>query len=111
MIFSNPTERDQLHQQLGTTNERVQMLEQLMARQAGDWEPDAREWQRLQRHKRDLAEWLVDEATNENGIIVEPQVDAALGGEPFVPCTITTIVNGKRYRLTLVSTCYDVKEI
>ena len=111
MNFSTPTERDQLYQQLGATNERAQQLEQLVAKQSEASESDAREWQRLQRHKRDLAEWLVDEATNENGTIIEPQIDAALGGEPFVPCTITTIVNGKQYCLTLVSTCYNVKEI
>ncbi len=111
MGFSTSTERDQLYQRLGEIRERVQQLSELMARQCEVWESDAREWQRLQRHKHDLAEWLVDEATNDNGTIVEPRVDAALGGEPFVPCTIRTIVNGKRYCLTLVSTCYDVKEI
>ncbi len=111
MAFSTSNERDQLYQKLGEIRERVRQLGQLTARQAEVWESDAREWLRLQRHKRDLAEWLVDEATNDNGTIVEPRIDAALGGEPFVPCTITTIVNGKRYRLTLVSTCYDVKEI
>ncbi len=110
MIFSTSTERDQLHQKLGEISERVQQLGQLIAKQSELCESDSREWQRLQRHKRDLAEWLVDEATNENGKIVEPRIDAALGGEHFVPGTITTIVNGKQYCLTLVSTCYDVKE-
>ncbi len=111
MNFSSPTERDQLRQQLGATDARVQLLEQLVAKQSDNWEPDAREWQRLQRHRRDLAQWLVDEATNDEGTIIEPSIDAALGGEPFVPGTITTIVNGRRYCLTLVSTCYDVKEV
>ncbi|MEI8018051.1 MAG: hypothetical protein WCH39_07600 [Schlesneria sp.] len=111
MNFLTPTERDQLHQELGEMSEHVQQLGQQMAKQSEAWESDSREWQRLQRHKRDLAEWLVDEATNDHGTIVEPRIDAALGGEPFVPGSITTVVNGKQYCLTLVSTCYDVKEI
>ena len=104
MNFSTSNERDQLHQKLGEISERVQQLSRLIAGQTEAWERDANEWQRLQRHKRDLTEWLVDEATNENGTIVKPRIDAALGGESFVPCTITTIVNGQQYRLTLVST-------
>jgi hypothetical protein len=111
MNFSTSNERDRLYQKLGEIRERVQQLGQLMARQSEAWESDAKEWLRLQRHKQDLAEWLVDEATNDSGTIVDPRIDAALGGETFVPCTIRTIVNGKRYCLTLVSTCYDVKEI
>lgn len=111
MDFPTSTGRDQLHQELGAIRERVYQSGKQMAKQSDAMESDAREWLRLQRHKRDLAEWLVDEATNDNGTIIEPRIDAALGGELFVPCTIRTIVNGKRYCLTLVSTCYDVKEI
>ena len=111
MDHLKPTERDLLHQQLGQTNERTQQLEKLATGQSEAWESDACEWQRLQRHRRDLAEWLVDEATNQNGTIIKGRIDAALGGEQFVPGTITTIVNGTRYCMTLVSTCYDVKEI
>ena len=111
MILFFQTEQDQLRQQLGATAEQVQQLEKLSTTQSENWESDAREWQRLQRHRQDLAEWLVDEATNEDGEITEPRIDAALGGEAFVPCTTTTIVNGQKYSLTLVSTCYDVKEI
>lgn len=106
-----PLERDRLQHQLGERDERVRHLERQVAKQSAQWELDAREWQRLQRHRHDLAEWLVDAATNEYGQLMKPQIDAGLGGELFVPCTFTVAANGKQYQLALVSTCYEVREI
>ena len=104
-------ERDRLHKQLGERDERLRQLEQQLARQSETWESDARDWQRLQRHRRDLAEWLIDAATNEYGRITKPNIDAGLGGELFIPCTFSDIANGKRYQLALVSTEYSVQEV
>lgn len=69
------------------------------------------QWKRLERHRLDIGEWLVDSATNENGRVVKAEVDAALGGELYVPCMFTVRANGRQYQLELVSTHFEVTEI
>ena len=98
-----------LNQSVGALRQHIEQLEaELSAALA--FEADAMAFRRMQRHQRDLAEWLVDEATNSYGTITKPVVDAALGGEDFVPCTMTRIVNGQKYQMKLVSTEYEIVE-
>lgn len=104
-------EFDSLMRQFGASQERVRRLQQQLARQAESQEAAAREWLRLRRHQIDLAEWLIDQGTNDSGAIVRPVVDAGLGSETYVPCSITATVNDKRYRIDLVSTAYLIQEI
>ena len=103
-------DRDELQQLLGACRERILQLDRLVIEQKMEWESDATEWRRQQRHRRDLAEWLIDGATNEHGRLVKSQIDAGLGGESFVPCSFAFTANGRRYRLELVSTIYEIKE-
>ena len=105
------TDRDSLQRLLGAQSERIRLLEQELAEQHRQHNTDAREWQRLKRHQRDLAEWLVDQATNSTGIIVASSINAALKGEAFVPCSFDTFQNNRRYRLDLCSTEYSIREI
>ena len=102
---------DQLQQMLGARDQRIRALERQLASSANIQQSDAREWQRLQMHRQDLGEWLVDFATNDSGIVVKPILDAGLGGELFVPCSFDAFQNERRYRLELRSTEYKVSEI
>lgn len=102
-------EWDELQQQLGAQQQQIVELQQKLSDHRQRFEPDAREWQRLLRHRSELAEWLIENATNEHGRLVEPRIDAALGGEAFVPCSFTGFGRDKRYRLELVSTVYEIK--
>ncbi len=111
MNQEHPQERDLLQQQLGARDERLRQLEQRAIDQHSRWESDATEWQLLQRHRNDLAEWLIDSATNEAGKLIKTVVEAGLGGEAFVPCSFTATTNGRRYRLDLASTEYEIKEV
>lgn len=111
MSSANSNERDRQFQQAGANEHRFQQLERQVAQQRTDWELDAREWKRLQGHQRDLAEWLIDNATNDEGRLTKPRIDAALGGEAFVPCSFTFIAKGRKYHLALVSTVYEVQEM
>ena len=102
---------DQLQQMLGARDQRIRDLERQLASSANIQQSDAREWQRLQIHRRDLGEWLVDFATNDLGFVMKPILDAGLGGELFVPCSFDAFQNNRRYRLELRSTEYKVSEI
>ena len=104
-------ERDLLVQQLGACEERARQLERTVTEQQRQWELAARSWRRLQIHHKDLAEWLVDIATDESQRIIHQIIDAALSGELFVPCSFTASVNGRHYRINLVSTRYEICEI
>ena len=110
MVTENELERDQWHQLLGAQKERLRQLEQLTADQRERWEADATEWQTLQRHRRDLAEWLIENALDEQGQLIRPNIDAGLGGEQFIPCAITVTSKGLRYHISLFSTTYEVRE-
>ena len=105
------TERVLLLNRLGANEERIRQLERIVANQQQKWESDAREWLRLQNHRQELAEWLVDAATDGAKRLVIPLIDARLGGELFVPCSFAASINDKRYRLDLVSTQYEVREV
>jgi hypothetical protein len=67
----------------------------------------------IERHSNDIAEWLVDQATDSRGRLKSEsvEVDAALGGEDFIPCTMTKIINGRKYRMELFSTAYKIEEV
>jgi|GEM_PF-2720302 len=109
MDASNVMDRDQLMQLLGAQEERIHRLELQIERQQQTWEPAFQEWQRLNRDRRELAEWLVDQATNESGKVIHPLVDAALDGDTFVPCSFGWSASGCEYRLSLSSTEYCVE--
>jgi hypothetical protein len=111
MKSDNQTDRDVLQRQLGARDERVRVLESELANRINQYKADALEWQSLQQHRRDLADWVVDGATDEIGIVVKQIIDARLGGEPFVPCSFSTSANGRNYRIDLVSTKYEVREV
>lgn len=68
-------------------------------------------WRRLQRRRRELAEWLIDQLTDASGRLTRSPVDACLGGDDFVPCSFSFTSNGRRFRLDLVSTAYRVVEV
>jgi hypothetical protein len=101
-------ERELLLRQLGASEERVRRLERTLAELKTACERDAREWQRLLRHRIELADWLVDMATDASGRIVKTTLEAGLRGESFVPCSFHADVNGKRYRFELVTTQYEI---
>ena len=107
MSFS---ERSRLQQELGASDEQIRHLQQQLVRQRADCEASANEWRRFLRYQSDLGEWLIDAATNEEGKVVTPRIDAALGGETCVPCSFTMAFKGKQYQLDLVSTSYEVRE-
>lgn len=109
MDTSDVVDRDQLMQLLGAQEERIHRLELQLERQQQAWEPAFREWQRLIRDRRDLAEWLIDQATNETGQVIQPVIDAALCGDPFVPCSFRWSSSGHEYHLKLSSTEYFVE--
>jgi hypothetical protein len=110
MNLQNSHEYDQIQQQLGSIAERIRELEQQVTQQRIAWEADAREWRRLERDRSELGDWLVEEATNERGRVVKREINAALGGETYIPCTFNVAADGKRYRLALISTHYEVQE-
>ena len=64
------------------------------------------EMRRLTKWSEDLAAWVVESSTDESGQITKHEIDAALGGETWVPGWMAH--NGKR--MTLVSTVYRVED-
>ena len=100
--------RDADNRHIGHLNETVRKLEAEVAKlTCNDYHAD--QYKKLCQHRIDLAEWLVDQATS-NGKQTKFTVDAALGGEDFIPNSFTRIVNGKKYAFELVSTVYSIKE-
>lgn len=71
----------------------------------------ARHWRRLEHRRHDLAIWLIDEATNSAGLLIEDPVDAALIGDDFVPCSFSFDFQGRRYRISLAQTLYTITEV
>ena len=65
------------------------------------------EMRRLTKWSEDLAVWVVESSTDESGQIIKHEIDAALGGESWVPGWM--IHDGKR--ITLVSTVYRVEDV
>ena len=65
------------------------------------------EMRRLMKWSEDLATWVVESSTDESGQIIKHEIDAALGGETWVPGWM--VHNGKR--ITLVSTVYRVEDV
>ena len=65
------------------------------------------EMRRLMKWSEDLATWVVESSTDESGQIIKHEIDAALGGETWVPGWM--VHNGKR--MTLVSTVYRVEDV
>ena len=65
------------------------------------------EMRRLTKWSEDLAAWVVESSTDESGQIIKHEIDAALGGETWVPGWM--VHNGKR--MTLASTVYRVEDV
>ena len=65
------------------------------------------EMRRLTKWSEDLAAWVVESSTDESGQINRHEIDAALGGETWVPGWM--VHNGKR--MTLASTVYRVEDV
>lgn len=70
-----------------------------------------RAWKDLLLQRRQLGEWLIDQATDVSGNLTEIPIDACLGGDDFVPCSFRAMSNGRRFQIDLVSTAYTVVEI
>lgn len=102
--------RDDLNRLLGAREEQLLSLKkQLISAESS--KSNAQEWTRLQSHQRDLADWLVDQATDADGHVVISIIDAELGGEDFVPGCFRACIQGRRYQFDLVSTCYMIQEL
>lgn len=65
------------------------------------------EMRRLTKWSEDLAAWVVESSTDAGGQIIKHEIDAALGGETWVPGWM--VHNGKR--MTLASTVYRVEDV
>ena len=104
-------ECDRLQQMLGARNERIRQLERELVEQRRHSQESAREWVRLIDYQKELADWLIESTTNEGGMVVRHRMDAGLAGELFIPCAFFKESNGRRYRLELVSTEYEIKEV
>jgi len=100
--------RDADNRYIGHLQETIRQIEAKLS-QAEQGEYHAKQYRLCLKHRDDLGEWLVDQATT-NGKQTKFTVDAALGGEDFIPNSFTRIVNGKKYAFELVSTVYSVKE-
>ncbi|HEY0984084.1 hypothetical protein [Schlesneria sp.] len=111
MSALDSSERDLHFQTTGEMEHRCQQLERQVAKQRADWELGAREWKRLQRYQQELADWLVDNAANDDGRLIKSQINAALGGEDFIPCSFTFSAKGRKYHMELVSTVYEIQEM
>lgn len=100
---------DTLNRLLG---ERDRQVEQLQAQlvEANGFRDDAIELRRMRRWATENAEWCLDQRYM-NGVLSAKPIDAALGGNEFVPCETKFIVDGKKYRNELVSTEYQLVEI
>ncbi len=107
----NRIERDQFQQLLGARDEQVRQLERQVRWLAVRLESEAKEWRRLLRHRDELADWLVDQATDQTGQLIQSRIDAGLRGESFIPGTLTTFSHGRTYRIDLVTMDYEVQEI
>lgn len=111
MNTNNTVNQNELQELLGMRNERILQLTRLIAQQQMNWENDATEWRKLKLHRRELGEWIVDQATTDCGSLQRHRVDAELGGEEFVPCAFRIAANNRRYQLTLICTEYQIEEI
>ena len=105
MSLDRTAQFDLLQQLIGARDEQISVLRARLEKQ----DPAMRAWQKLQLHRRDLAEWLIEAATGNTGLVHKPIVDAALGGEMFVPCSMVSSMGGRRYALNLVSTEYEIR--
>ena len=98
--------REKYHRLAGENDELRAQIEKLTA--ALDAEKSvACQHRRLEKWGDDVAEWCIDEATNEHGKLVRYTVDAALCGDKWVPGVRTC---GSK-KIALVATVYEVKEI
>jgi len=111
MVSADRLDRDQFQRLIGARDECIGQLERQLALQHDQWQADAVEWKRLLQHRVELAEWLIDQVTNEHGRLMKSIVDSGLIGETFVPCTFHAESNGKRYQISLVSTDFEIVEV
>ena len=111
MDFQPASERDRVFRQLGQYEQRIRDLERLLSQEKQFGQPAVKEWQKLLAVRQDLFEWLVDQSIDTHGNVVHSTVDAALGGDDFVPCTFAANARDFRYRIELVSTRYRITAI
>lgn len=102
---------DQLRQIIGMRDHWIGQLERAIFDQQQRAESAAREWNRLVNHQKELADWLIETATDEAGKVIKPRVDAGLGGESFIPCSCHRVVNGCHYEIELVSTEFEIRMV
>jgi hypothetical protein len=95
----------ELNQALGARDHEISQLKQKL-QDAELLRPAAESYLRLKRHRNELGEWLADQA----GDAFRPTIDAALGGEDFIPCLFFQFANGKQHRFELVETKYRVSD-
>jgi hypothetical protein len=103
-------QRDSLNRLLGARDAEIARLKRELA-EAQSLRADAIEYRRLGENREILGEWLIDHATNASGRLIKPRIDAALGGEDFNPGSFEATANGRKYRIALVSTEYEIEEV
>lgn len=96
------------HREIGRLNEIIRRL-QAENERLKSLESDAREYRVLKLVQIGIEEDIIDNCFSD-GVLVKADVDEALGGEDFIPCTIHRQVNGVDYTFSLASTVYLVEE-
>lgn len=103
-------QRDSLNRLLGARDAEIARLKRELA-EAQSLRADAIAYRRLCQHRDELGEWLIDNATNSSGRLVKPRIDAAVGGEDWNAGSFKTMCKGRKYRIALVSTEYEIEEV
>lgn len=103
-------QRDSLNRLLGARDAEIARLKRELA-DAQALRADAIKYRRLCEHRETLGEWLIDHGTNSIGSLIKPRIDAAMGGEDFNPGSFEATANGRKYRIALVSTEYEIEEV
>jgi len=102
--------RDADQRYIGHLLETIRKLERQLGEQQ-ILQAQSQTYNSMCKHRHELGEWLVDQATTNGRLNKPPTVDAALGGEDFVPGSFALIVSGTKYAFELVSTVYSVEEV
>ena len=108
---TEPADQNQLIGHLRTT------IQQLQAEldKARRFETDARNWRFQQLFAADVEASIVDscfsDAEGGSRVLLNDESDQKLGAEDFVPGVMIREVDGVKYKFSLASTVYKVKEV
>lgn len=99
------SDRQNFNRLIGQRDQEIADLKRKLAA-SETFQLDAIAYRTMANQRLTLADWLVDQSTPIRNLI-----NAALGGEDFIPCTFTESVNGVKYRFNLKSTEYIVTQL